>query len=300
MKFTLRSGSKTGYCTETVTMASTLPSAASKSLQLVTFDITGTLLQFRRSIAEQYAVIGAKFGVHAEHSDISTGFKQQWRRQCTEHPNFGAKTGLPWKSWWVDVAKSTFLHAPSLRFEDEEVMKDMKKREAKLETLAQHLIDVYSTSECWHVTEGAEEVLEKLQKEGLVLGVVSNFDSRLDGLLSVMGLKEFFSFIVTSYEVGVEKPDVMIFEEALKRAAKVLGNGHPVDPKHACHVGDTPSSDYVGAVLAGWNAAIIHSCPDKIGKSCKDVDPRHVISSLKELEVYLLSGRQNRATSSNS
>ncbi|XP_046391063.1 haloacid dehalogenase-like hydrolase domain-containing protein 3 [Ischnura elegans] len=264
-----------------------LPAAVARQLRVVTFDITGTLLNFRHPPEQQYSQAGAQMGVYAEPSELAKGFRKQWKILSDQHPNFGAATGLPWHSWWSKLVVQTFLSAPSLRFEDSRVKGN--SRELRLETLADHLIEAYSSAECWSVVEGAENTLSSLRKEGLVLGVVSNFDCRLHGLLRSVGLQDFFSFTMVSYELGVAKPDARIFHQALRRAEEYLEG--PLEPQEACHVGDTPSSDYVGAKGAGWHAVLVSEA-QKEGKACAKVDPGHVVASLKELEVYLLDERR--------
>ena len=65
---------------------------------------------------------------------------------------------------------------------------------------------------------------------GLKLGIVSNFDTRLRPILKGLGLDQLFDTIVISAEIGVEKPNPIIFEAACQE----LG----VLPEEAVHVGD--------------------------------------------------------------
>ena len=65
---------------------------------------------------------------------------------------------------------------------------------------------------------------------GLRLAIVSNFDTRLRPILKGLGVDELFNSIVISAEVGVEKPNPLIFEVACQQ----LG----VLPEEAVHVGD--------------------------------------------------------------
>ena len=65
---------------------------------------------------------------------------------------------------------------------------------------------------------------------GLKLAIVSNFDTRLRPILEGLRLNELFDSIIISAEVGVEKPNPIIFE----RACQELG----VLPAEAVHVGD--------------------------------------------------------------
>lgn len=102
---------------------------------------------------------------------------------------------------------------------------------------------------------GTIELLECLRKYKIVLGVISNFDERLEPILIDLKLRPFFSFVLTSYNFGKEKPDVSIFAEALRLANK----DQKVDivPRQAIHIGDMIDNDYFGAKNAQWNALLI-------------------------------------------
>jgi putative hydrolase of the HAD superfamily len=76
-----------------------------------------------------------------------------------------------------------------------------------------------------------------------MLGVISNFDSRLFGLLDGLGLAQFFDPVVISTHAGAAKPERGIFTHALARA------GTPAE--EAMHVGDSYEADVVGARQAG-------------------------------------------------
>ena len=89
---------------------------------------------------------------------------------------------------------------------------------------------------------GAPAAVAELQRLGLRLAVVSNWDVALPEHLEELGLAGHFTTVVTSAEAGAPKPDPCIFELALAR----LG----VPPSRALHVGDS-EADELGARAAG-------------------------------------------------
>ena len=89
---------------------------------------------------------------------------------------------------------------------------------------------------------GAPEAVAELERLGLRLAVVSNWDVALLGYLEGLGLARHFVTVVTSAEAGAPKPDPRIFELALERLR--------VPPSRALHVGDS-EADEVGARAAG-------------------------------------------------
>ncbi|KAJ8969007.1 hypothetical protein NQ314_001978 [Rhamnusium bicolor] len=199
-------------------------------LRLITFDVTDTLLKFRISPGQQYSEIGALYGVLCDNKSLSANFKAHWRKMNEEHPNFGLYTGLGWEHWWKTIVKGTF--------KDSTFDVDDKK----LDAIAQHLIEVYQTSTCWEQCHGVPELLSYLRGKGIPMGIISNFDPRLSTTLLNTKLRHYFQFVLTSYEVGIEKPHPKIFEEAMD-VSKVKN----LKPEECLHVGDTTLLDYCGA-----------------------------------------------------
>lgn len=85
--------------------------------------------------------------------------------------------------------------------------------------------------------------LRLLKERGLGIGVLSNINRDGPTLLASLNLAPVVDFIVTSREVGAEKPHPPIFLEALRRAG--------VRANEALHVGDQVESDVEGARRVG-------------------------------------------------
>lgn len=99
------------------------------------------------------------------------------------------------------------------------------------------------------------DILEYLYNRRIILGVISNFDERLESILINTHLRKYFSFILTSYIYGKEKPNISIFNEALKLGEKKLGD--KILPEESLHIGDNIDNDYNGAKNARWNAFLM-------------------------------------------
>lgn len=111
---------------------------------------------------------------------------------------------------------------------------------------------------------------------GLKLGVVSNFDKRLEGILGACGLLTDFSFLITSEEAGVAKPSPLIFQQALQRCG--------VPAASVAHIGDHYVNDY----LAPWSVGIHGFLLDRNDKHAgAEVPPEHRLRSLEELPSRL-------------
>jgi putative hydrolase of the HAD superfamily len=94
--------------------------------------------------------------------------------------------------------------------------------------------------------DGVRELLPVLQREGLRIGVVSNSSfasATLEKEIERQGVRSFFSFVISSADYGIRKPDPFIFEVAVGR----LG----LAPERAWFAGDNVTYDIIGAIGAG-------------------------------------------------
>lgn len=103
----------------------------------------------------------------------------------------------------------------------------------------------------WQLIEDAAEVLGRLHERGLPLGLVANWDANLSSLAEQLGIKQFFSVIVSSQEVGVEKPDPAIFQHALDQ----MSLSAKID--QILYVGNEYRADVLGARAAGLTPVLI-------------------------------------------
>lgn len=101
--------------------------------------------------------------------------------------------------------------------------------------------------------ERAAEVLGALAGRGYRLGVISNADGRVRGLLEAAGVAAPLEMILDSSEVNLEKPDPRIFREGARRMG--------LDPEACAYVGDIYEIDVAGAEAAGLLAVLIGDCP---------------------------------------
>ncbi|CAD1475546.1 unnamed protein product, partial [Heterotrigona itama] len=235
--------------------------------RLITFDVTGTLLMAK---LEHYVEIGSQYGLSIDRCKLARSFKNSFHKLSLEHPIYGKHTGIGWENWWRQIVHNVF--------------KDQHNyvSDATLDKVANSLIKSYSTSTCWPKYPGTIELLEYLREKNLILGVISNFDERLESILKDTKIRFYFSFVLTSYDFGVEKPDTLIFDEALR----LTKERHSIDisPQEAIHIGDSMSRDYIGAKNANWNAILIdHSDNENKGK----VSTQDVVTNLQDLRLHL-------------
>lgn len=180
-------------------------------------DAAGTLLRPREPVGVTYARFARAHGHAADPVEVQHRF-----RAAVARPREGGQIGDGRAFWRPVVSESVGVDDPVL-----------------FEALYRH----FATPRAWWIDVEALEELGKVARQGVRLGIVSNWDLRLRELYHRMALERLFGVLACSAELGVEKPDPWIF----RHACRALG----VRPSQAVHLGDDPGKDVAGANAAG-------------------------------------------------
>lgn len=207
------------------------------TVKAVFFDAGGTLIAPNPSFHEIYGRVLAPIGVQAKPEELRRAALATWGE-------FDASIGR---------GTDRYSHFPG---GEREYWKRFVRRvlervsEADLaDAAADALQSAFSDPGVWAVFPEVAQTVRALKARGLRLGIISNWDSRLRGILDAHRLSEQFDPIVVSCEVGIEKPGPGIFARALE--------GLDLDPAEALHVGDDLLSDYEGAQGAGMRGVLL-------------------------------------------
>jgi putative hydrolase of the HAD superfamily len=214
----------------------------------VTFDATGTLFHCPRLGAIYSEVLG-RHGVAVAPDEVARLVAEVWQEMsCRAEPGSDRFSSHPEgpRGWWA-----RFLGRVCERLE----------APAPSRFAAAELYQRFAHGEAWEVYPEVPEVLSALRGLGLRLAVAANWDPRLPYLLGELALAPHFDAVVTSAEVGAEKPDRRVFSAALER----LG----VEPAAALHVGDRRLEDLEGAMAAGMRALLV----DRHGRHARKHGP---------------------------
>lgn len=103
---------------------------------------------------------------------------------------------------------------------------------------------------CSGMLPGARELLERtVRSPHGCPGIISNgFKEVQHRKIRSAGIEDYFSAVVLSDDIGVNKPDRRLFDHALE----VTGTR----AEDSIIVGDNPMTDILGALRAGWGRAI--------------------------------------------
>jgi putative hydrolase of the HAD superfamily len=206
------------------------------AIKAVYFDAAGTLMKPVRRVGESYAAIAARHGMSVSPGDLSERF-----RGCFEGaPRLAFPDRAPAeidrleRDWWKTLVAQVF--APWGRFDNFDPFFD-------------ELFAYFAGASAWALYPEVLGTLSALKGRGLMLAVISNFDSRLVPILDGLGAGAWFADIFVSSRVGYAKPDWQIFAAALAR--------HGLPAERALHVGDSETNDLRGAQNAGLTALLI-------------------------------------------
>jgi len=229
-------------------------------LAAVLFDVGGTLIKSEPSPAEMYARVLSRHGHETTASSVEPAFRDTWCELTQLHPpgldRYHLLKGGE-RAWWGEFVRRVMLRIG---------------HPAPWRPVFEELFDAFAEPALWCTYPEVVEVLGRLRQERLRLAVVSNWDSRLPGLLDGLGLTRFFDAVLVSALEGVEKPSPVIFERAAARLA--------VPPAACLHVGDSPLDDYRGAASAGMEAVLLD-------RACLFSDGYRRITTLEGLHELL-------------
>lgn len=206
-------------------------------MRAVTMDFLGTLAHPRVSPSQLYTRLAQKYGLVVDQAQIAPHFEGTYKKMSKLAPCFGGRT-MTSEQWWTEVVRGTLEGAAPHPLPT-----------AGIEAVAADAIKIYSTPAAYVLYPETKMVLRNLQRRGLVLGVISNTDERVHGVISGLGLSPFLKFVLTSKECCSEKPQKEIFHRALELAG--------VAASLALHVGDDEVNDFEGARNAGMQALLV-------------------------------------------
>jgi putative hydrolase of the HAD superfamily len=192
-------------------------------IKAVTFDVGGTLIEPWPSVGHVYAEVAARHG-HKIFSveQLDARFKAAWRaRRNFEYAR------QDWAALVDEVFGNATGNPPGGKFFPE-------------------LYERFAEPDAWRIFDDVEPMLQVLASRGVRLGVISNWDERLRGLLRRLRLDRYFESFAISCEVGFPKPSRIIFQKA---AAEL-----DLQPDAILHVGDSVEMDIEGAKAAGFHA----------------------------------------------
>lgn len=212
-------------------------------IRAVYFDAVGTLIHPAVPAPQKYAEVAARYGCRLSVDEIRARFLDAFRVEERKDLDVNWVTSEEREvERWRRIVAATIS-------DDGECFRE--------------LYDHYAKPEAWAVDADAARVFDQLRESGLVLGLASNYDSRLESVVEghteLRGLRP---NIVVSSRVGHRKPGREFFAAALLRVG--------LTPIEVAFVGDDIENDFEGATGAGMFAILLDprdrypDCPARI------------------------------------
>ncbi len=204
--------------------------------QVIFLDAVGTIFGVRNSVGYIYSKLASKYGVETDAKLINQYFYESFKESSPlafDSTEYEVVRKLEY-IWWKKIAYRTFAKANVL------------KQFTDFHDFFRELYDYFQTSKPWYIYEETIDVLNQWQQQGIQLGLISNFDTRVYQVLDSLNLKSYFKTITISSLTGVAKPEAKIFLTALKK--------HNCLPENAWYIGDSLKEDYWGAKSVGMQS----------------------------------------------
>ena len=223
------------------------------------FDLDHTLWDFETNSKETLKLIFNESGLNEQIKEFSS-FHMAYK-------NVNRKL---WRMYGVGQLTKEVLR--SKRFIDTLSNFNIKD-EALAEKLSQDYLDISPYQK--NLFPGAIKMLDGLKSQNYQMHIITNGFKEVQHIkLREAGLKPYFDIIVCSEEVGVNKPNPLVFNHAMEKAGVLKDK--------SVMIGDDYHVDYRGALDAGMKAVFFnHRGNQKIRKG--DV----VINQLSELQGRL-------------
>ncbi|MBI4115252.1 MAG: HAD-IA family hydrolase [Candidatus Omnitrophica bacterium] len=203
-------------------------------IKAIFFDAGGTLFRPFPSVGEVYSEVASRHGLFADPLELEATFHTHWEERDGLASLQSHSSEKKEKEWWKTLVWDVFSRFGELK---------------DFDAFFEELYHRFASPEVWRLFPDVLPSLKELKRKRKILGVVSNWDSRLFGICRDLGLNDYFDFVLASAVVGSAKPSPKIFQEALKHAQ--------VEPGEALHVGDSIEDDILGAQKAGVHALFL-------------------------------------------
>ena len=207
--------------------------------KVIFLDAVYTLFGIRGSVGQIYGEFARQSGIDVDVEALDRAFYDSFSDSPPCAFPGVEPVAIPGKEydWWYEIAARTFKLAGVFdRIED-------------FDRFFGPIYLHFAKPDPWFVYEDVRPALEYWQQQGIELGVISNFDSRLHAVLEALDLSRYFTSITLSTEVSAAKPDRAIFTAALEK--------HQCQPDGAWHIGDSTGADFEGAKAVGMRGILL-------------------------------------------
>ena len=202
-----------------------------EGVDVVVFDVVGTLVEPSPSVAVAYQQAALRHGLTVDTSIIQQRFKAAWRRQeaidAAAVPAFATSRGREAQRWQA-------------------IVDDVFEGAAPAAAIFADLWEHFGRVEAWQPLAHGRDLVRLAIDAGVTVALASNFDERLLAIAERLEPLSWVPHVFASSEIGWRKPAPEFFRWIERR----LGCG----PAAVLLVGDDPELDVAAARRAGWRS----------------------------------------------
>jgi len=202
-----------------------------EGVDVVVFDVVGTLVEPSPSVAVAYQQAALRHGLTVDTSIIQQRFKAAWRRQeaidAAAVPAFATSRGREAQRWQA-------------------IVDDVFEGAAPAAAIFADLWEHFGRVEAWQPLAHGRDLVRLAIDAGVTVALASNFDERLLAIAERLEPLSWVPHVFASSEIGWRKPAPEFFRWIERR----LGCG----PAAVLLVGDDPELDVAADRRAGWRS----------------------------------------------
>ena len=207
-------------------------------IKAVFFDWFNTLAHFEPPRQELYIQAFRQFGIELPTKEVIRGILTADRYYFEENAKSPVEKRSP------EEQLEVYVHYPKAILAEAKVEVPKELPLKVMQIVAQQFKGV-----TFALYDDVLSTLKALKERQFILGLLTNLNKDMNAICRELGLEPYLDFVVTSGEVGSDKPAPPIFLAALKRAG--------VNASEAVHVGDQYKLDVIGARGVGITPILI-------------------------------------------
>ena len=236
--------------------------------KVVLFDAVGTILKTSPGVIEVYHSHGLRHRSALSVAEIKARFKVSRRRL------FDLDTSAKLQTAGQLISSDSIERALWLQ-----LIADVFVDVADPQPLFEELWQFFASPDNWQLFDDTAATFQSLKLASYLIGIASNFDSRLNSIVSAFPELDCADFVFCSAGIGFRKPDPAFYSTVETKIQQQLGRelSEPV-----WMTGDCIENDFWGPRRHGWNAVWLDRTGSKKERIDQGIDAIESLNSLAD------------------
>jgi putative hydrolase of the HAD superfamily len=210
-----------------------------QAIRTIFFDAGYTLLRPSPSVVVICQEVCEQYGLHLDSERLKQAFhaaEASFGEAMKAHPRIWADERAIFQFW---AAYYMALLRPLVE----------EHHRHLLEQSIHDIIREFSSPTRWELFPDVLPTLQALQSKGFTLGIISDWEISLAGIIRGLDLGRYFDCLIISAATRYSKPEPALYDLALRRADAIAD--------YAIHIGDSYIHDVLGARAVGITPVLI-------------------------------------------